>query len=533
MPRLFLPVLILSLSVSFFRLGAVPLFDVDEGVFATATREMVQSGDWITPTYNGVVRYDKPILFYWLMAVPYKFFGIHEFSARFPSALAATILAPVLFLFIRRFRDDREAFGGAITLVLSAYFFVYSHAAVTDMSLALFTGLSLMAFFRSVAVHEHEDRYRAAFYVFSALAFLTKGLIGVLFPFGIVIVYQVAVQGWKGLERIWSPIGAALFLVVALPWYAAQLMINGKEFIDQFFIKHHFLRYTGVISGHRGPVYYYLPALVIGLFPWIAFLPSGIAQAWTDWKVIRKERGSAGHSVRLFALIWAAFIVLFFSFSTTKLPNYILPALPAVALLVSSGMNTGERSRKYSLMSVAFLAVLSGGGILFARTYLVKSGVQDTEWIIFSGLILFVIAAGAVSAMKFRRALLPALGVPMALFLLVLSVKAVPLAGEKLQGTLYRYSLEAKGRLGEGGRLVAFGINNPSVLFYTGQGGGKAIITRNREELLPHLREGADLVAISRSKDAALLMGLGFRVLGEEGKYAILEKKAGNGQAGK
>src|SRR5512135_506942 len=177
-----------ALFLSLFRLGAPKLFDVDEAVFSEATREMVISQDWITPTYNGENRYDKPILFYWLMAASYKTFGINEFSARFPSALSAFFLCLALFLFVRHFRGPHEASLAAIAFALSLYFVAYSHAAVTDMALTLFIALSLMSFYLSVAGERTSKTslwYTYGFYLFSALAFLTKGLIGILFPFGI------------------------------------------------------------------------------------------------------------------------------------------------------------------------------------------------------------------------------------------------------------------------------------------------------------------------------------------------------------
>src|SRR5208337_4521510 len=143
MTKYVLPLLIIALLLSFFRLGFITLFDVDEAVFSTATKEMVQTGNLITPTYNGEKRYDKPILFYWLMAASYKAFGINNFGARFPSALAASLLAVALFLFVKRTHGEKKAIYAAFSFVLSIYFLIYSHAAVTDMTLTLFISISL------------------------------------------------------------------------------------------------------------------------------------------------------------------------------------------------------------------------------------------------------------------------------------------------------------------------------------------------------------------------------------------------------
>src|SRR5208337_323656 len=148
-----LPLVIIALALSLFRLGFVPLFDVDEAVFSAATKEMVQSGNLITPTYNGENRYDKPILFSWLMAASYEVFGINNFAARFPSALAALCLALALFLFVRHSHGEKRAFYAAFSFVLSIYFLIYSRAAVTDMSLTMFISISLFSFYLSTAYH--------------------------------------------------------------------------------------------------------------------------------------------------------------------------------------------------------------------------------------------------------------------------------------------------------------------------------------------------------------------------------------------
>src|SRR5208283_4836564 len=206
MTKYVLPLVIIALALSLFRLGFVPLFDVDEAVFSAATKEMVQSGNLITPTYNGENRYDKPILFYWFMAASYEAFGINNFAARFPSALAAVCLALGLFLFVRHAHGEngeKMAFYAALSFVLSIYFLIYSRAAVTDMSLTLFISISLFSFYLSTAYRSvapvKASWYLCGFYAFSALAFLTKGLIGIVFPFGIALVYLYAAEGRAGL----------------------------------------------------------------------------------------------------------------------------------------------------------------------------------------------------------------------------------------------------------------------------------------------------------------------------------------------
>ncbi len=523
LPLLFAVVLL----VSFYRLGSVTLFDVDEAVFSQATKEMVMSGNWITPTYDGVNRYDKPILFYWLMAGSYKVFGINELGARFPSAAAGFVLALALFFFARRIAGERTAFHAAMVFTLSLYFFVYSHAAVTDMVLTLFISLSLFSLFLASVEGERGERRRLyiyGFYLFSALAFLTKGLIGIVFPFGIAMTYLLATGGPKAVKKVFDAGGAAIFVAVSAPWYAAEFAANGREFLMQFFVKHHFERYLDVISGHRGPVYYYLPILILGLLPWVAFLPAGIG------RVFRESRGTdrdpAGRQqegrLKLFALIWFAMIFLFFSFSTTKLPNYILSAVPATVILIASGMEEQDgRWRKISQGIAAFLSLAAGVAFLVSKKYLLAAGIADAGWTTGAAIILFAAAALSLYGFLKKPLHLYVEGLMLA-FLLLLSVTALPAASNCLQAPLHRFSIYAKEHLGSGERIIAYRANNPSIVFYSGH---KVISAGGPDELASLLQRGDGRMVIAKTKDPGALEKLGLALIDRGGGYALLEKK--------
>ncbi|MBF0506399.1 MAG: glycosyltransferase family 39 protein [Nitrospirae bacterium] len=531
MSKFILPLVIAALLMSFLRLGFVSLFDVDEAVFSTATREMVHSGDWIMPTYNGEKRYDKPVLFYWLMAASYKTFGINNFAARFPSALAALLLAVALFLFVKRINGEKKAFYAAVSFVLSIYYIIYSHAAVTDMTLTLFISLSLFSFYMStihpknrdsdrfmetksdktVAVPIFRARYLYGFYAFSALAFLTKGLIGIVFPFGIAVIYLYASGGWAGLRHIINIKGMVLFLVISAPWYLAQIAINGQEFIDQFFIKHHFMRYAGVISGHSGPLYFYIPALLIGLFPWVAFLPSGIRAVFRD-----KDR------LDLFAFIWAVFIVLFFSLSTTKLPNYILPAVPGIVILIASGMSAGTKKWNHAAyVTMAFLAAILGSGLLLARPYLVRHGIPEDVVPVIAGVLMAGIVLADVYALITDKKMYYVICLITGFFMVVLLVQTLPAANGYLQGALYRYSLYAKDRLQPGEPIIEYGINKPSIVFYSGH---RVVNAGRKNDLSAIVDKTRHAIVIAKTKDSGEIESLGFNVVARDAQYALFER---------
>lgn len=536
----YLPALIIVvLIISFFRLGSLTLFDVDEAVFSEATREMVESGNWLTPTYNNVNRYDKPILFYWMMALSYKTFGINEWGARFPSASAGVLLCLCLYLFMRRQTDERHAVYAVLALVLSVYFVIYSHAAVTDMTLTLFITLSLLCFYRSVGQGQQNAQSRRVslygFYLFSALAFLTKGLIGIVFPFGIAGLYLLVTEGIRGTGKIFSPGGAVLFLLVAAPWYLAELSANGREFIDQFFIKHHFKRYTDVISGHKGPWYYYVLTLLIGLMPWVTFLPAGAAGAWGRFRASRGNKGAAdAHSPEFFALLWFSVIVVFFSLSTTKLPNYILPSIPAAAILIASGMvRQSEKEIRYTKLLMAVLSLLLGIGALagpgMAEKNLVRLGIAGpgflSDFRLWTGglaVLLFAAAAlnlaGAVKKKSYHE-----LGAALMLsILLLLSLKALPIANQYLQGTLHKYSRYALDHLGADGSLIVYKISKPSIVFYSRH---TVAGTNQPEELEQLLKTPGQTLVITTASEAAGLEKMGLSLIEKDTAYALFEKK--------
>ncbi len=527
-------VIIAAVVVSFFGLESVTLFDVDEAVFAEATKEMVESDNWLTPTYNGENRYDKPILFYWAMAVSYELFEINEFAARLPSAISGILLSLAMFFFVRQFYDEKKACYASISFILSAYFLIYSHAAVTDMLLTLFITLSLFSFYLSL---KKDRTYIWGLYIFSALAFLTKGLIGIIFPFGIVSVYLFVTEGFKGLKHGFSLSGIVLFSIISLPWYVAQFMVNGQEFILQFFIKHQFMRYMGVISGHTGPLYYYMPVLILGLFPWIFFLPAGIMNILKNFRspMHYKDVGTFSDNLGLFACIWFAFILIFFSLSTTKLPNYILPAIPSLSILISGGMFANEGFfvnkqiqrmiagwKRYANILIACSAGTAGAAILISEDYLSKSGFSDSSLLYGLVVAMFALALLNIYALFSKKRLYEYTAICIAAFLFLFSIKAIPLANQYLQGTLHKYSLYAKNRLGGDERIVAYKINNPSILFYSCH---KIIDIAYKEDLSPLTGKGGEILAIIKTEDINDLKECGFNLLEKDEKYALLERK--------
>jgi 4-amino-4-deoxy-L-arabinose transferase-like glycosyltransferase len=497
--------LALALFISFLQLGGALLFDVDEAIFSQASKEMLLSGDFITPTFNGNVRYDKPVLIYWLMSFSYRLFGVNEFAARLPSALAGVALAVSIFIFMNKFRGRDKALLASLSFIVSIYFAAYSHAAVTDMALVLFISLSLFCFY---FWSENGGNLLYGFYIFSALALLTKGLIGVLFPFGTALIYAFISGGLKRAKQVFTFKGIFVFLLIALPWHLAMYSLHGQEFIDKYIIKHHFQRYTAVNSGHRGPFFYYLLALLAGLFPWAFFLPQGISKALAERK-----------SPAFFALVWFLLVFVFFSISKTKLPNYIFPLVPAACIVIAEGAGTEKWSR-FSNAGIFILSIAAGAGLLYFLTTSFAS-ILGTAWLIFGAALLFglaMISIYSIFIFKKRDFLYPRAGIMAALIVLVL-MRGFPAAGSLLQGELHSLSTQAARLVPPGGKVLCFGISNPSILLYSDRG---AVFVHSTEELAQV--PGRDLFLIARTKDAEKLHPLGFKVIERGAKYALLEK---------
>ncbi|MBI3608455.1 MAG: glycosyltransferase family 39 protein, partial [Nitrospirae bacterium] len=323
-------------SLFFVGLGDLPLFDVDEAVFAETTREMIATGDWITPHYNGTDRFDKPILFYWLMAGAFTVFGVGEWSARLWSAAFGVGLVALLALFARRRLGPRAGLLSGLVAATSIEVIVLAHSAITDMTLIFFVTAGLLAGYTAMQADDAAKRTRWAVLGAASLglAVLTKGPVGIVLP-GLIVVLFLALRGGMGetLARLpWWRM-AVVFLLIVAPWYALELHARGWDFVDGFFLKHNVRRFTGVISGHAGPFYYYVPVVAVGFFPWTALLMPAVRWAWpSGWRGLR--RPTDREAIGLFLLLWIGTVFVFFSLAGTKLPNYVAALFPPLALLV-------------------------------------------------------------------------------------------------------------------------------------------------------------------------------------------------------
>ena len=307
-----------------WQLGAAPLFDVDEGAFSEATRELLSSGDWGHTTLNGTDRFDKPILVYWLQAASMAVFGVNEWATRLPSALCVLAAA----LAAGRFAARRwgAATGALAALVLGSGLglLAIGRASTADgllNALLIATGLCLWRFAES---GERQPLHWA--YLWCGLGLLAKGPVAVIVPGGTLVLWSLfSDRGRTALRAAWNPLGWLIALAVALPWYLYALNRHGQAFIDGFFLKHNVERFSGTLEGHGGGFAYYLVVLPLLLLPWTPLLVAVLAQARTLWR----------DPLSRFLLLWAGFVLALFSASGTKLPHYMLYGVAPLALLMA------------------------------------------------------------------------------------------------------------------------------------------------------------------------------------------------------
>jgi len=354
------------------NLGAPSLWDVDEGVNAEAAREMHEAGTWVIPTFNFELRTQKPVMLYWLQRVSYAAFGVSEWSARLPSVLASWITLLLTYELARRMFNRGTGLLAAVALGSAIEFSMLAHAATPDATLLLFTVLTYFLFWIN-----HENGSRKWWLPCAAacgLAMLTKGPVGVAVP-GLVFLSYFA---WnRELGRLWDrkliP-ALAVFALVAGPWYGLVAAETRGDWPRAFFLNENFNRATTPMEDHSGPIFYHAAVILVLFAPWSIFIGA------TFWYGIQRAKspptslGSNEDRPHRFLLCWFGAYLVLFSLVKTKLPNYVLPLYPALAILTARFLTRwleGEIAVKRWLMPAAcggmlLVAVGLGGGLLFA-----------------------------------------------------------------------------------------------------------------------------------------------------------------------
>lgn len=321
----------------FYGLGSFGLVGADEPRYAQIAREMLRNNDYVTPTLHGSPWLEKPALYYWRAAAAFHTFGIHDWVARLPSASFALVLIIIIYFHMRRFRPGAQ-FGAALITGSAAAMIGFARGASTDMQLAAPFSFAMLGWY---AWYETGRKFWLFdLYFFIGVGMLAKGPVAPGLAFLIVTIFALVRRDLKLIWRtLWWP-GVLIFLAIVSPWYIAVQRAN-PDFFRIFILQHNLERFATDLFQHRQPFWFYLPVFALSLMPWTVFaftaLISGAKQTWADWRLsapgVARESEQVGDAFPEFLVIWALFPVVFFSFSQSKLPGYILPSIPPAAIL--------------------------------------------------------------------------------------------------------------------------------------------------------------------------------------------------------
>jgi len=518
------------------------LIGPDEPRYAQVAREMLARRDPITPTIGGQPWLEKPVLTYWLMALSMYAFGVNEFAARFPSALLATGVAFLLYGVGRRVHSPLYGFFAACSFIVNPMAFGFARGATTDMPLS--TTLAAGLCFLFLASEEDAPRRRSRLFTAAGfclgLAVLAKGLIGLLLPLLIMGSYLFLRRSMKrqwgfGLAR-----GGLVCLLVCAIWYGPMMAQHGWRFVQEFFIEHHFLRYATGRFQHPGPLYYYIPVLLVGTFPWTPFLLAAVVRLLMVRRRSdpREDRSSPEHPLDrllVFAALWTAWPFLFFSFSQSKLPGYLLPVLPAAAFLGASEWlrvwgAAQDRLARFALRALPlFFLAIAVSALLYAGRELERF-VPWTSPLFWGALGGTAIGIGLAFAARYRALITTVLLTCVALVPTVLATFQPLIERKESFQDLAEIALK---ELRPEEKLIGYGWFHHTLTFYTNARSiyderGRVRILFSEEELREIVRDLVSVLVVARRHHLNELRNSGryeVELIGSKGGSVLLRVK--------
>lgn len=395
--------------VWFGTLDVRKLIRPDEGRYAEIAREMAVSGDWVTPRLNGIKYFEKPPLQYWTTAAAFRVFGANEWTARLWPALTGMLCILLTCYAGRRLYGDSAAFYAAVILAGSPGFIMVGQMNTLDMGLTLFMTATLFCFLLALndTRHKHSPWMLAA-WACAALAVLSKGLIGIVLPGAVLVVYVLIQRDWQVLGRLHWAWGLAVFFAVAAPWFVLVQRAN-PEFFEFFFVHEHFSRFTTQVHRRSEPWWFFFPVLAFGILPWLLYLPQALINGWRG-----QASGHGKFQTGRVLVIWSVLIFVFFSVSRSKLPSYTMPIVPALALMMAHALAT--TTARIVLWNALALAAVATGIMAYAPGLSARASgkvpvelyAQYTPWLLAAGaagLLLSLAAAWAAYRVKLRAAI--------------------------------------------------------------------------------------------------------------------------------
>ena len=491
----------------FWGLGAIGLTDRDEGRNAEAGREMLESGDWVSPTFNYEPRYAKPALVYWLMSASYHLFGVNETAARVPSAVFGLGLILITYGFLARVRDPITALIGSLMLLLNIELISLNRMALTDSVLIFCTTLSLYAFWLGFQATVNQRGWLWVLYIGMAVGTLAKGPVGFLVPLVTITLYLTLTKQWTLFWQLGKPLaGTALLALLALPWYLMMWSLHGSEYAASA-EANTVGRFLNPMEGHNFSYFFYFHVLLLGFFPWSGWLPFAWFHACKSWWDARATLGvrpdtpgeftnssritdhpsrSQNH-LEWFAAAWIFGTFVFFTLSSTRLPHYIGPLFPAAAILtaiywsrcITEPDTKGTNAAIHTVMLTGFIlagafASLPWAYDRFIAGKLIKEFPLAAQVSLGSGpylaatlLLIGMALVGYFGLSEHRRGgAFWAAGGSLACLVLVVMQFLLPAANRYFIAPPQELAYAAGLNLGPTDQFIAYGSTRPSLAFY-------------------------------------------------------------------
>ncbi len=559
-------ILFFGFIVFIWQLGSTGLVDETPPLFAAASRAMAETGNWLTPQVNGLPRFDKPPLVYWLMGIGFSIPGnvfwdpLGTWAARLPSALSTIFLMLVLGDTIMKYPQEENFFSRRVAIITSLAFafsplvIIWGRIAVSDALLCSTLGVCLLFQWRRYANPDGEAWWLS--WIFLSLAVLTKGPVALVLSGLTILFFALFQNDFLRILKILKVIpGLFIVFIISFPWYLIELLIEGKPFLDSFFGYHNLQRFTSVVNSHEEPWWFFLIVLSIASLP---FTPLLLISIWNNicnvFKLSRRNIKKPDRSLFEFSFFWLMSVFMFFTISATKLPSYWLPATPAASILISFSLTNNVREdflKSLAWKSTIFLSTILS--IIFFSSRLWIKFLNDPEIPNFSeelirsllmnkaGFVFLLIAFfGIIFSHRKTYGKLFFLQIPLFLAHFLIVLPTFELADRLRHLPLRQASKLLLNSKNKNEPLVMVGAMKPSIHFYTNhvivfEGRSKNALVNVSDRLENEKRrgwEGKPIYGLNGSKTTLLLIdkrsvektywqGLNPKVLGQFGVYSV------------
>jgi len=532
--------------IFFHGIGTYSLMDVDETRYVAMSRDMFHSKDFLTLYLNGQYFFEKPPLYFWQECLSFALWGgkVNEFTARFPVALLGFLFSFIVYFTCRKRINRRFGVFTSLILATSLEFIMLAKYAILDIVLTFYIGLALVCYFQVYFCQDnHKKFYWWAFYAFTGLAVMAKGIPGIAIPFGTVFFTAIMAKKFKDIFKpLYLIPGMLLFLLIVLPWHIIMFKIHNPLFFDEYIIKHHLHRFLNTANneiGRKQPFYYYFIIILWGFIPWVFSMIAVFVDKIKNWKkqnYIEKFKtfnfDSLDNVHKMLALCWVAvlWIMIFFTSSSTKLATYILPVYYPLALITALiwkdyvDKKEHEKPINISVKIFGWFSVIAGIAAMFTPFYLpaqLEDDIAEIRW--FSLICLLVLGIGTLLFVKYKKYI--GVFVFYVLFMTVVSAFAT----EEFFEVDYRFGQQdlvnfAKYAKEKDYTISSFGMDRKySLLYYNDE-----IVDYNTNSNVNVERVAEDLkkednVVILKNKEMYLIKGnIPYRVVKKGRRYTMI-----------